>query len=249
MAMLQHEYSSIPRGRIWRIAAWLDGVAQSFAGGQGASMHAEHPQDAEVQHTIFSYALAALACKLMRVDSGEIHPKERAMFLTLFVSENVSLSRMRALMSAAAKDTAPMQQYARQLVVFCEGREQQKRDILFRLVRLALSDGLLHEREYGFLCDLSGMLGVSVREMAEIIDSVEGSLEVSPWHLLKVERFAPLEDIQKAYHDAMRSCHPDRWKNAGNQAVMYELATQRSKAVNEAYKFLVQQYKKKNVAK
>lgn len=245
MATMQHNINTIPRGRIWKIASWLEGVAQLFVGDQYAEAQDGSQQDREMQHTIFSYTLAALACKLMHVDSGDIHPKEQAMFYALFASENVSLSRMRALMAAAAKDTAPMQQYARQLDVFCEGSVQRKRDILLRLVRLALSDEALNEREYHFLCELSAVLGLAVKDVAVMIDSVEGSLDVSPWLILKVERHAPLDVIQKAYRDAMRACHPDKWKNAGNQAAMHELATKRSVAVNEAYKLLVQQSKKR----
>jgi DnaJ-domain-containing protein 1 len=237
MAMVQHNSESVVHSRIWRVSSWLDGLGHLFLGrSQGDGRHVSEAVHVDVQHTIFSYTLAALACKLMRVDDGEIHPRERAVFIALFTQDGVATSRMRALMAAAAKDAAPMQQYARQLLAFCAGLPQRKRDVLERLVRVAMADGSVNEKEFEFLCELSSVLGFPHEAMVQVIDDAEGPVEGKPWEILHILPAASQEEVQKAYHDRMRACHPDRWKTVGVQKLMHQLATRRAASVNAAYK-------------
>lgn len=244
--MMQHNVGSVANSRIWRVTHWLDGLGQLLLGRpyEGDRV-ADASYQPDVQHTIFSYTLAALACKLMRVDDGEIHPRERAVFFALFAQDGVATSRMRALMAAAAKDAAPMQQYARQLLAFCAGASQRKQEVLQRMVRVAMADGSVNVTEFEFLCELSSVLGVSHEQVAQMIDESEGAVDGSPWEILRIERTATQEEVQKAYHERMRACHPDRWKMVGTQKSMHRLATRRSVAVNAAYAALVRSSAKK----
>lgn len=237
MAMVQHNVETVNAHRFWRVSQWLEHLGALLVGRVPADMMrgGDLESAVTVQHTIFSYALAALACKLMRVDDGEIHPRERAACVAMFMHDGMAASRMKALMAAAARDAAPMQQYARQLLMFCAGSPQRKRDVLVRMVRVAMADGQVNEREYEFLCEFSSVLEFPVEEIAKVIDDAEGPVEGKPWDVLRISRTATQDEVQRAYRERMRACHPDRWKNAGAQAIMHRFATRRSIAVNAAY--------------
>jgi DnaJ like chaperone protein len=243
MAMMQSNSDSVASSRVWNVSLWLCELGRVMLGTSlGGDRVADNPREVDIEHTVFSYTLAALACKLMRVDDGEIHPRERAVFLALFARNEGEASRLRALMLAAAKDAAPMQQYARQLLTFCAGSPQRKQDVLVRLVRVAMADGSVNAKEFEFLCDLSSLLIVSDDEMARLIDDAEGDVHGKPWELLKIKRDATQDEVQKAYRERMRACHPDRWKATGKQALMHDLATRRSVAVNAAYAVMMKQW-------
>ncbi len=223
--------------------SWLDGLALRLVTGVAPATPAASPvvQDGEnpdMRHTMFAYATATLAVRLMRAD-GEINTREHRAYLALFGVEGVGKRMMRALLTAATKDTAPSAQYARQLAALHAEDTSARHMLLYRFARVALADGPLGVEEFDFLCEVGHAFGMPRAQVARIADEAEGSAAGDPYRVLRVEKGATPEELQRAYHRRMRYCHPDRWGKKEEYQEMYRLAHLKAVAINDAYQALL----------
>ncbi len=271
MASLHRDMdASMLEGRVWSVAGWLDGLSQrfverclavtdrvaelpdlisqvvtgssrSYASKQGS---VDTVSQAQMEQTILSYTLAALAAKLMQVDGEEVHPKEKSAYVAAFAMRDVGAVRMKALFSAACRDAAPVEQYAKQIAALYAGRTQKKHDLLVRFVALAIADAPVNMKEYDVLCIIAQALGFTSEQLAKEIDVQDGPKVGSPWDILCVDKSASQEQIQRAYRERVKACHPDRWSAHQKYSLMRRLATEKSTAVNAAYAALTRGKKK-----
>ena len=192
-----------------------------------------------IQHTMFMYAVSVFSARLMRAD-GHINRKEHQAFVALFAIQDLSQRKLRSLLVAASKDTAPLEQYIHQLAEICKGNKGLQKQLLLRMSRVALSDEPLSAEEFDMLWRLGKAFGLSRKTLAEWVDQADGPTEGSPYHLLKLSENASAEVIQKAYHERIRYCHPDRWEQKQEYRELYQLAHTKSAAINQAYSLLTE---------
>ena len=197
----------------------------------------------EVEQTMFAYTISALAAKLMQID-GEVTASKIRVFLQLFLLPNVSPSKMRLLFSAASKDNAPYLQYARQINKIYANNLVMRKEMLLRLVRVAMVDSPISYSEYDFFLNIGKEFRLSTNQIALIISDAMVDLSGDFHNILKVQPTATLDEIQKSYHKIIRDCHPDRWSNIKKYHEFYLLCTQKSQAVNGAY---IELMKQKNI--
>lgn len=57
----------------------------------------------------------------------------------------------------------------------------------------------------------------------------------NPWHILGVKEGASADELKQAYHQLVRSHHPDRIKGMGLGTEYQELATKNMARINDAY--------------
>lgn len=262
MTRVHHEVDmSMLDGRVWKVAGWLDVLGQQFVGAclsvtqrvaelpdviaqvvapmshssARASSHSHELSQADMEQTILSYTLAALAAKLMQVDGGQIHPKEKAAFMAIFSMQGVGASRMKALFLAACRDAAPVEQYAKQVSVLFAGKPQQRMSVLQRFIALAAADAPLNTKEYDVLLVIAQALSIPSEQLANAIDLQDGPRTGTPWDILRIDKTASLEQVQQAYRERVKACHPDRWSTHQKYALMRKQATEKSVIINAAY--------------
>jgi DnaJ like chaperone protein len=262
MASLHREMdASMLDSRVLKVAGWLDVLSQRIVDGclavtdrvaelpemisqvitgvSRTSVSAQASVDAvpqaQMEQTILSYTLAALAAKLVQVDGEEVHPREKTAYLAVFAMSGVGAVRMKALFSAACKDAAPVEQYARQIASLYAGLPQKKNDVLKRFIALAAADEPINMKEYDVLCVIAQALGFSSDYLAKEVDASDGPKSGSPWEILRIQKTATPEQVQQAYRERVKACHPDRWSVHQRYAVMRKLATEKSAVINAAY--------------
>ncbi len=230
--------------RIRACIDWLGQVSESLlpasAEFQSVMQDEAEAEDIAMRQTIFCYGASVLALRLMRAD-GEPNSKERTSFLALFTLAGMGKSRLSSLLAAAARDEAPTLQYARQLNGLLEGEVSLRREMMERLARLALADAPLDGREFSLLCEIGRVLGFGRAQVARLVMEADSPMSGSAWKVLRVRSSASRADIQAAYHERVRYCHPDRWQDKEEYKELHRLATLKAAAVNEAYHTLTQE--------
>lgn len=234
--------------RIRACMDWLEQVSSELMPTR-PEFHAVMQDEAEaeeiaMQQTIFCYGASVLALRLMRAD-GEPNSKERTSFLALFTLAGMGKSRLSSLLAAAARDEAPTLQYARQLNGLLEGDVELRREMMERLARLALADAPLDSKEFSLLSDIGKVMGFNRPQVARLVMEADSPMSGSAWEVLRVKAPATRAEIQAAYHERVRYCHPDRWQGKEEYKELHRLATIKAAAVNEAYHTLTQEGKRR----
>jgi len=191
--------------------------------------------EATMQQTIFAYSIAALSVKLMRAD-GDTNTRERETFKQVFATDELDETRLATLLASAAKDTAPPEQYAKQIANLYVDAPDMRVQVLMRLCKIAIVDGPIAPEEFDFLVTLGDIFGIPIYKIADWLDTLDGPTKGDGYLLLKVQKTADDETLQNAYRERMRSCHPDRWSKGKRYAEMYRLANAKSAAINAAYR-------------
>ncbi len=231
-------------GRIQQTLDWLTLFSRQLVSSQPAFAQVMHQQEEDealaMQQTMFAYGAAVLARRLMEAD-GAIRTKEYHAFLALFALAGISRSKLSSLMAAAAKDTAPLRQYARQMHGLLEENTHMRRQFFLRLTRVALADGPLETAEYDVLLEIGRALDFTRAQVARMVVDAEGPMDGAPFTVLQVADAVSDKEIHKAYRERMRYCHPDRWEAKDEYSELHKLATLRAAAVNRAYHHLMKE--------
>src|SRR5690606_39587895 len=116
----------------------------------------------------FSIAMIALSAKMAKAD-GIVTQNEIRAFQQIFVVPQSEERNVARLFDLAKQDVAGFEAYAQQMAGLCGSGTQNcamLEDILDGLFHIAKADGMVHEREVGFL-----------RRVAEIFDIDEVHFE------------------------------------------------------------------------
>lgn len=221
------------------IFEWRSLLSNPYGAPAFQNLLEEEMQESElsVRRTIISYALAALAAKLVLSD-GELTAKKRKAYGTIFSLQGVSREKMASLLEMAAKDKAPALQYARQLQALEESDAVLTEQALRRLIRFSMIETPLTEAKFNFLCMVGEAFGRAPETVAELVDEIDGPRAGDAYTLLKIAPNATLKQIQEAYRERLRNIHPDRWRSSGKTQHLHRLFTSKSAAVNNAYRLL-----------
>lgn len=190
-----------------------------------------------VRLTIISYALAALAAKLVLSD-GELTAKKRKAYASIFSLQGITKEKMVTLLDVAANDKAPALQYARQLKALEVEGDTLAEKTLRRLCRLSMIETPLTEATFNFICMVGEAFGYTVEEVSALADEVDGPGTGDAYTLLKIAPNATLKHIQEAYRERLRNVHPDRWKSSGKTQYLHRRFTAKAAAINNAYRLL-----------
>jgi DnaJ like chaperone protein len=185
----------------------------------------------------FSIAMIALSAKMAKADGVVTQPEVTA-FYQIFDVPHDDRAHVARLYNLAQQDVAGYQSYAIQMAKLCGDAEKDcplLEDILDGLFHIAKADGLVHERELGFLQDVAELFGISQSHYQSILARHVDLGERDPYHVLGIERSVPLAEARRAWLRLVRENHPDLAVARGLPEEFIAIATTRLAVINAAY--------------
>jgi DnaJ like chaperone protein len=194
--------------------------------------------DPELRRKVaFSVAMIALSAKMAKAD-GVVSEAEVHAFRQIFHIPADEERNVARLYNLAKQDVAGFEAYAARLADLCGeggGNCAMLEDILDGLFHIAKADGVIHERELGYLERVGELFGIEERNFAAIVARHAVLGDGDPYIILGVSRATPFRDIRKRYRQLASENHPDRMVARGLPKEFVEIATRRMAAINDAF--------------
>jgi DnaJ like chaperone protein len=111
-------------------------------------------------------------------------------------------------------------------------------DILDGLFHIATADGVLHEREEGFLRRVAEIFSIAEDHYQTILSRHVELGTADPYIVLGIERGQPLAEVKRHYRKLVAENHPDRLIGRGLPQEFIAIATTRLAAINAAYELI-----------
>ena len=231
--------------RIGEFVTQAAAVVQSGAASVVNAVRSAFGFDPDLSRRVaFSVALIALSAKMAKAD-GVVTQDEIQAFHEIFSAPSSELKNVARLYDLAQQDVAGFESYAAQIARLCGdgGRDcAVLEDILDGLFHIAKADGLLHERESGFLARIAEVFGISEAHYRTIAARHVDLGEADPYLVLGVSRGTAFGDIRKAYRKLVADNHPDRLIGRGMPEEFVAIATRRLAAINAAFEMLEREF-------
>lgn len=227
---------------IWvRISDFLSAKATTALSGVVESVRTMFEGDPETRRRVaFSIAMIALSAKMAKAD-GIVTPDEVEAFREIFDIPADDARRVAKLYNLAKQDVAGYQAYARQLADLCGSGEQDcplPIDILDGLFHIAKADGIVHQKEMGFLGNVAAIFGVSENEFERLKARHVDQGTRDPYRILGLESGVTREEARRRYLALVRENHPDRLLARGLPEEFVKIANDRVAAINDAWQML-----------
>jgi DnaJ like chaperone protein len=224
---------------IWaRISEFLSTVPANALSNVIEAVRTAMAGDPQLRRRVaFSIAMIALSAKMAKAD-GVVTQDEVRAFQQIFIVPADQTRNVARLFDLAKQDIAGFEAYAERLAGLCgTGRPDCAvlEDILDGLLHIAAADGVVHEREVGFLRRISEIFVIS-EERFEVILSRHAVIgEANPWRVLGLELGTPFEEVRAQYRRMAAENHPDRLIARGVPEEFLAIANRRLAAINAAY--------------
>ena len=185
----------------------------------------------------FSIAMIALSAKMAKAD-GVVTQDEVRAFQQIFIVPPEQTRNVARLFDLAKQDIAGFEAYAERLAGLCGTGAPDcavLEDILDGLLHIAAADGVVHEREVGFLRRVAEIFAISEERFETILSRHAFTGEANPWRVLGLELGAPFEEVRAQYRRMAAETHPDRLIARGVPEEFLAIANRRLAAINAAY--------------
>jgi DnaJ like chaperone protein len=197
--------------------------------------------DPELRRKVaFSVAMIALSAKMAKAD-GVVTQDEVRAFQAIFEVPPQEARNVARLYDLAKQDTAGFEVYARQMAGLCGNGGpncMMLEDILDGLFHIATADGVLHEREEGFLRRVAEIFSIAEDHYQTILSRHVELGTADPYIVLGIERGQPLAEVKRHYRKLVAENHPDRLIGRGLPQEFIAIATTRLAAINAAYELI-----------
>ncbi len=202
-----------------------------------------------LESTAFTHSLIALAAKLAAVD-GAVNPAEYSAFQVQFVNGGeMPVAQARSLFLARALDGSAALQYARQLASVLEQDEATRRDVLSRLLAVALADGPLNAAEVELLRAVADVFGIERGSFRGLLaQGFSAEAPRTPYEVIGVSPKATDKELRDRYMARVQKLHPDRYQAAGASEETLAMLSDQLAALNAAYD-AVQKERARNASK
>lgn len=190
----------------------------------------------------FSIAMIALSAKMAKAD-GIVTQDEIRAFQQIFSVPAEQVRNVSRLYDIAKGDIAGFESYAARMAsLFGEDpdRDQVLEDILDGLFHIAKADGLVHEREVGFLRRTAEIFAFEARAFDRILARHTLAAGSNPYLVLGVPASASLAEVRRQYRSLVSQHHPDRLIARGLPEEFIAIATRRLAAINVAFEAIEQ---------
>ena len=182
----------------------------------------------------FSHALVALAAKLAVVD-GAPNRAEYAAFTSLFAGEEtVDTPKLQTLFLKHVSDGSSALQYARQVLAATPDQNRLHGELVDRLFRLAMADGMLNAAECEWLRAVAAVFGIAGDAFREQC-AKHMVAAASPYEVLGVAASVSDAELRVHYMALVQRLHPDRYQAAGATAATIAMLSDQLASVNAAY--------------
>jgi len=185
----------------------------------------------------FSVAMIALSAKMAKAD-GVVTEDEVRAFREIFAIPPQEERNVARLYNLARQDIAGFEAYARQLAALCGSGDANcalLEDILDGLFHIAGADGILHEREVGYLSRIAEIFAIEEAHFQTILARHAIDAGSDPYAVLGVAPGMPYADIRQRYRALVAENHPDRAIARGLPAEFIAIANRRMAAINDAF--------------
>lgn len=207
------------------LGAILEAIRSLFAG------------DPETRQKVaFSVAIIALSAKMAKAD-GVVSASEISAFRQILEIPQEEMRNVFRLYDIANQDIAGFEVYAARLRALCEdenGNCQLLGDVLDALFHIAKADGLVHERELAFIEEIATIFGLDEVAFARLRERHIAGPN-NPYAVLGLDDDATAGEARRRYLTLVKENHPDRLVARGVPDEFMFIASERMKAINEAY--------------
>ena len=207
------------------LGAILEAIRSLFAG-----------DPATRQRVAFSVAIIALSAKMAKAD-GIVSASEISAFRQILEIPPEEMRNVFRLYDIATQDIAGFEVYAARLRTLCEdesGNCQLLGDVLDALFHIAKADGLVHERELAFIEEIATIFGLDEAAFTRLRERHIAGPD-NPYAVLGLEADATPGETRRRYLTLVKENHPDRLVARGVPDEFMFIASERMKAINEAY--------------
>ncbi|MCG6857969.1 MAG: molecular chaperone DjiA [Salaquimonas sp.] len=182
----------------------------------------------------FSIAMVALSAKMAKAD-GIVTPDEIDAFREIFSIPDEQASNVSRLYNLAKQDVAGYESYARKVKGLFPDDEVILEDVLDGLFHIAKADGVIHEKEMGFLDRIAEIFGISPVHYRRIklrhVEAGEGDAYVQ----LDADPHWSDERLKQHFRKLVQENHPDRLIARGVPEEFIAIANERLAAINVAW--------------
>jgi DnaJ like chaperone protein len=191
----------------------------------------------------FSIAMIALSAKMAKAD-GIVTQDEVRAFQQIFAVPAAEVRNVSRLYDLAKGDIAGFETYAARMASLFkdEGEQDVLEDILDGLFHIAKADGMVHEREVGFLRRTAEIFRFEETQFERILARHAVDPVQNPYKILGLETSASFDEVRRQYRQLVSSSHPDRLIARGVPAEFIAIATERVAALNTAYETIERAY-------
>ncbi len=194
--------------------------------------------DPELRRRVaFSVAMIALSAKMAKAD-GIVTREEVQAFQQIFPVPASERRNVERLYNLAKEDVAGFEAYAERMAGLCGSGKANcaiLEDILDGLFHIAKADGVLHEREDGFLRRVAEIFRIGESHYQGILARHANLGEADPYLILGIERGSTMASVKTRYRRLVAENHPDRLIARGLPQEFIKIATTRLAAINAAY--------------
>lgn len=194
--------------------------------------------DPELRRQVaFSVAMIALSAKMAKAD-GVVTASEVGAFREIFHVPEEEERNVSRLYNLAQQDVAGFEAYAGQMARLCGSGAPNclmLEDILDGLFHIAKSDGVIHERELGYLHRVAEIFELDEAHFERIVARHAASGEGDPFLVLGISHDASRAEVTSRYRKLVAENHPDRLIGRGLPAEFIGIANERMAAINAAY--------------
>lgn len=230
-------------GSLFDDTASLSG--QSFGGGYdrgNSGTGYDHESDYAGQRNSFLFSMLVMASYVIRADGKIMHSEME--FVRQFLRRNfgeIAVSQgeeilLRLFEEAKRRDQENPQGF-KQTIRECGSQisynlsYEERLQLLAFLAEIAKSDGKVCQEEIDALKEVSGLIGLSEREVESMLNLNGDSLEEA-YKVLEIEPTATDEEVRAAYRRLAVKHHPDKVANLGED--IRKAATEKLQKINEA---------------
>ena len=188
----------------------------------------------------FTIAVIALGAKMAKAD-GQVTRDEVAAFREIFTIAPKDEAQAGRLFNLARQDVAGYEEYAKRVAAMFRDDMDPLCDLMEGLFHIAMADGVYHDGEDAFLQNVAEIFGFDQAKFKAIRARFVPDAERDPYDVLGVTPDTPMDDIRKAWRNAVRATHPDQMIARGVPEEAVKLAEARLIAVNNAWETIVGQ--------
>lgn len=191
----------------------------------------ERPSDKEVAFTV---GVVALGAKMAKADGVVVEDEIRA-FREVFKVPPDDIKNVARLFDVAKQDVAGFDVYAKKLADLMQDNPKILEDVLDGLFHIAKADNVLHPKELSYLAEVARIFGFTDEAFAGIRARHVREIGHDPYRVLGVPHGASDDEVKRQYRSLVKENHPDILAGRGVPEQFLVIASERLKAINEAY--------------
>ncbi|HQY43478.1 MAG TPA: molecular chaperone DjiA [Paracoccaceae bacterium] len=219
---------------IWtRISEALSALTK----GEGLAMVFERLKTPPERSVAFTIAVIALGAKMAKAD-GQVTRDEVTAFRSVFTIAREDEANAARVFNLARQDVAGFDAYARKIAAMFGPGDRVLIDLAEGLFHIALANGELHEAEEIFLRHVIEIFGLSETCYRTLRARFVENDPHDPYDILGVRPDMPMEEIRKAWKQAVRESHPDGMAARGLPEEAIRLAQNRLRDINRAWEII-----------